>query len=315
MSIEYGVRIGDFRLEKQLGAGGMGIVYQALQLSLNRVVALKVLGGSLHRQEDIARFRREAQAVAKLNHPFIASVYFVGQDQYICYMAIEYIDGMPLRSLIDRLVARSDPASGIDSILEETEPAESAAESIRFDELEARNSQQPVPDPSRGGTVMIPTKDYRPQCTPEHVRRCCEIVRDVALALAHAHERGVIHRDIKPENLMIDRQGKPHIIDFGVARFYEDMTLTNTGALVGTPMYMSPEQITGRIKLDHRTDIFSLGLVLYEMLTLRRPISASTREGVLRQIATKEIEPITRENRVCPPVPGSGGSPSGCKRP
>src|SRR3954469_6622522 len=113
--------------------------------------------------------------------------------------------------------------------------------------------------------------------SPDYIRRCCEIVRDAALALAHAHERGVTHRDIKPENLLLDRQGLVHLIDFGLARFFEDVSLTNTGALVGTPMYMSPEQISGHIKIDHRTDVYSLGLVLYELLILRRPMIAATR--------------------------------------
>ena len=95
----------------------------------------------------------------------------------------------------------------------------------------------------------------------------------------------------------MDRQGKVHLIDFGVARFFEDATLTNTGALVGTPMYMSPEQVTGRLEVDHRTDIYSLGLTLYELLTLQRPITAPTREGVLRQIVTKALLPVSWLNR------------------
>lgn len=100
-----------------------------------------------------------------------------------------------------------------------------------------------------------------------YIRGCCEIARDIALALAHAHENGVTHRDIKPENLLLARDGTIHVIDFGLARFVEDVTLTSTGALIGTPMYMSPEQVTGRLEVDHRTDIYSLGLVIYEMFS------------------------------------------------
>ena len=118
-----------------------------------------------------------------------------------------------------------------------------------------------------------------------------------ATALAHAHERGVIHRDLKPENLLLDRQGAVFVIDFGLARFFEDVTLTNTGALVGTPLYMSPEQVAGRVAVDHRTDIYSLGMVLYELLTMRRPITAPTREGVLRQVVTKALPPVSWLNR------------------
>ena len=123
---------------------------------------------------------------------------------------------------------------------------------------------------------------------------------EAALALAHAHERGVVHRDVKPENILLDRQGRVHLIDFGVARFFEDVSLTNTGALVGTPMYMSPEQVTGRLDLDHRTDVYSLGLVLSELLTLARPIAAPTREAVLRQIVTKAMPPASWRNPALP---------------
>ncbi len=130
-----------------------------------------------------------------------------------------------------------------------------------------------------------------------YIRRCCEFVRDAALALDHAHQQGVIHRDIKPENLMLDRKGTVRIIDFGVARFRDDVSLSQTGALVGTPMYMSPETITGRVNIDHRSDIFSLGVVLYEALTLRPPYSASTREGIFQKIVSQAMPPVSWRNR------------------
>src|SRR4029079_19317509 len=97
-----------------------------------------------------------------------------------------------------------------------------------------------------------------------HVRRCCEDGRDGGQALAHSHEQGVMHRDIKPDNLLLDRKGNVHLIDFGVARFFDDQAITYTGQLVGPPTYMSPDQVTGRGVVDSRTDIYSLGLVLYE---------------------------------------------------
>jgi hypothetical protein len=128
------------------------------------------------------------------------------------------------------------------------------------------------------------------------------VAREAALALEHAHERGVIHRDIKPGNILLDGRGRPYLIDFGLARFFEDVTLTNTGSLLGTPMYMSPEQVSGRIEVDHRTDVYSLGLVMYEMLTLRRPIESPTREGVLRQVVTKPLVPLSAQNRSVPAI-------------
>ena len=112
--LETGVEIGDFRIERRLGAGGMGIVYRARQVSLDRTVALKVLGAALSREADRMRFHREAQAIAKLHHPGIAGVYFIGQDRHVCYIAMEFIDGLSLREVIDRLAASHDPALTID---------------------------------------------------------------------------------------------------------------------------------------------------------------------------------------------------------
>jgi serine/threonine protein kinase len=300
--LETGVKIGDFRIESRLGAGGMGIVYRARQVSLDRMVALKVLGAALTREADRARFQREAQAVAKLNHPGIAGVYFIGQDRQVCYMAMEFIDGLTLREVIDRLAASHDAALTIDLALGEGYREGAEAREERFD--------RPTADYPGGAECPAEGEPAGPgSLTPEakqlivsrsHLRRCCEVAVEAALALAHAHERGVVHRDIKPENILIDRRGRVHLIDFGVARFFEDASLTNTGALVGTPMYMSPEQVTGHLALDHRTDIYSLGMVLYELLTLARPIAAPTREGVLRQIVTKAMSPASWHNPSLP---------------
>jgi serine/threonine protein kinase len=298
MDLDVGVRIGDFEIEGQVGAGGMGIVYRARQLSLNRVVALKILGPALNSEEGKARFRREAQAVAKLNHSGIASIYFIGQDQQACFLAMEYIAGVSLRQVMDRLIAEKNSWLTMESVVRELTPSNSASASVieRFDEATAAYDSHPESDAPetqgerRNGSISLVVR------SPAYILRCCEIAHDVAQALAHAHERGVIHRDIKPENLLLDGAGKVHVIDFGLARFYEDMTLTNTGALVGTPMYMSPEQVSGRLELDHRTDVYSLGLVVYEMLTLRRPIEAASREGVLRQVMTKSRPPLSRKN-------------------
>ena len=111
----------------------------------------------------------------------------------------------------------------------------------------------------------------------------------------------MVHRDVKPENLLLDRSGKVRLIDFGVARFFEDVTITSTGQIIGTPTYMSPEQVTGRLEVDHRTDVYSLGLVLFEMLTLGRAIDAPTREGVLRHVVTKALPPVAGLNKTVSP--------------
>src|SRR6516162_1513937 len=131
--LETGVKIGDFRIETCLGAGGMGIVYRARQVSLDRVVALKVLGAALIREADRARFQREAQAVAKLNHPGIADVYFIGQDRQVCYMAMEFIDGLTLRNVINRLAASHDAALTIDLALGQGYREKTEVREERFD--------------------------------------------------------------------------------------------------------------------------------------------------------------------------------------
>lgn len=289
------VCIGDFVIEHRLGSGGMGVVYKAHQVSLGRPVALKVLGDALNRPDDIARFRREAQAVARLDHPHIARVHFVGQDEQLCYMALEFVDGASLRRVIDAL--DRDPGLTIDTALESLASAEDAAPVVRFD-APTVTVPSPLDDPAkRASTGPTPRTS-----SVDHVRRCVEIVRDTALALAHAHERGVVHRDVKPENLLLDRSGNVRLIDFGVARFFEDVTITNTGQIVGTPTYMSPEQVTGRLEVDHRTDVYSLGLVLFELLTLGRAVDAPTREGVLRHVVTKALPPVSGLNRTVSPA-------------
>jgi serine/threonine protein kinase len=300
--LEAGVQIGDFRIERRLGAGGMGIVYQARQLSLDRPVALKVLGQALTQRADVSRFQREAQAAARLKHPAIAQVYFIGQDKHLCYLAMELIEGISLRQLLDRLGRASSAAATIDAVVKQELAEDANATPLRFD--------APTEDAAAGTVDVAATASINPylspaacelRSSPAYVRRVAEVVRDGARALAHAHEQGVVHRDIKPDNLLLDRGGQVHIIDFGVARFFDDQAVTYTGQLVGTPLYMSPEQVTGRGGIDARTDIYSLGLVLYELLALRPPIEASNREHLLRTIVTKPLPPVSWRNSAVPP--------------
>jgi serine/threonine protein kinase len=309
-SLEEGVQIGDFRIERRLGAGGMGIVYQARQLSLNRLVALKVLGQALTRDTDVTRFQREAQAAARLRHPAIAQVYFIGQDRHLCYLAMELIEGISLRRVLDRLGTITTHDTGLDSVVHEDLSAQPEAQPVRFDEPTIGHEPAPNSDATIARENVPPREEPNPYLSPlarelrtssVHVRRCCEVARDAAKALAHAHEQGVVHRDIKPDNLLLDRQGQVHLIDFGVARFFDDQSVTYTGQLVGTPLYMSPEQVTGRGVIDARTDIYSLGLVLYELLTLRTSVEATNRENLLRTIVTKPLVPVSWRNSAVPP--------------
>jgi hypothetical protein len=213
---------------------------------------------------------------------------------------MEYVDGASLRDVLKVLLTSCQSDQSVDAAVRAIQFRSDEASEVRFDQITDACTPEPqtVARPVDSGILTPEAQNLI--TSPDHIRRCCEIVRDVALALAHAHERGVIHRDLKPENLLLDRQERVHVIDFGLARFFEDMTLTNSGALVGTPLYMSPEQVSGRVRVDHRTDIYSLGIVLYELLTLQRPISAPTRERVLRQVVTKALPPVSRLNRSIP---------------
>jgi len=291
------VQIGDFRIQERLGAGGMGIVYRALQISLNRPVALKVLGSALSRKEDLLRFQREAQAAARLKHPGIASVYFIGQDHQLCYMVMELIEGLSLRQVLEGLKHLRHPGTGPDALVSERGTGEEPAPTVRFDDP----TGAPIPREAAGpGEESLTGASRKLRSSAGYIGRCCEIVRDAARALHHAHQNGVVHRDIKPENLILGEDGQVHIIDFGIARFFEDAELTGSGQLVGTPLYMSPEQVSGRVQVTHLSDIYSLGLVLYELLTLRPPFRAPNREALLRQVVTKATPPITWRNRAIP---------------
>ena len=295
-ALEADVRVDDFRIERRLGAGGMGVVYQARQISLDRVVALKVIGDALNRPDDIARFRREAQAVAKLDHPHIAGVYYVGQDRALCYMAMEYVDGASLRRVLN--VLELDPAATIASALEGLAAGEAEAPPLRFDDptvtFDAAIHEPSGPAWSGPGPRPVAT-------TSEHIRRSVEIARDAALALSHAHGRGVTHRDVKPENLLLDRDGNVRLIDFGLARFFEDATITSTGQIVGTPTVYEPRAgdrpARGRPPDRH---LLARPGPLRDAHPRPDPSPRRPAEGVLRHVVTKALPPVVAMNRLVP---------------
>ena len=238
--LQLGDVIGGFKLEKELGRGGMGVVFKAHELSLNRKIALKVLASRLSSNDEfIQRFKREAQVIAALKHPNIVSVLSYGEDQGLHYFAMEYVSGKDLGEiLLEKRV-------------------------IPFDEALA-------------------------------------IVRQVADALAEAGAKGVVHRDIKPSNIMIDDLGAAFVTDFGVAHFAEaSEKLTQTGLFLGTPEYASPEQATGR-PLDVRSDIYSLGAVLYRMVSGQTPVSGESPLAVVAKITTEPVTPISQVNPLVP---------------
>ena len=217
--------LGRFEVLAEIGRGAMGIVYKAKDPMLERTVAIKTINMAMDRdgaEMYEKRFYQEARAAGGLNHPNIVTVYDIGKTETECYMAMEYIEGAELRSL------------------------------------------------------LLPGK-------PLPVARALSIAAQVAEGLAYAHERGVVHRDIKPANIMVPDSGAVKITDFGIARMRTSSVQTQTGMMMGSPKYMSPEQVIGK-RADHRADIFSLGVILYEMLTGAAPFTGESVNAVMYQI-------------------------------
>jgi serine/threonine protein kinase len=288
MSTAVPRRLGDFEIVRELGRGGMGVVYEAVQVSLNRKVALKVLAGGLGLTPTaVQRFRREAEAAARLHHTNIVPVYATGEADGTHFYAMELIDGPSLDHVLRQLrdAGRPSPAP--------TKRPET--DSAVPPELAATGAYVPESGPA---TTLCTTSLHS---GGDYFDTVARLVADVADALDHAHRNGVIHRDVKPSNLLLASAGRLSVNDFGLARLLEQPGMTMTGEFVGTPAYMSPEQITaGRVPLDHRTDVYSLGATLYELLTLSPPFSGQTREQVLGQIVQKEPRAPRRIDRRVP---------------
>lgn len=230
-----GKSFGPYRVLDKIGEGGMAVVYRAYQESLGRYAAIKVLRAELARDEEfVARFRREALAVAQLNHPNILNVYDAGVANGVYYMAMGFMDGGSLKDLI---------------------------------------AQGPV-DPAYAASIGAQLAD----------------------ALDYAHKQGIVHRDVKPSNVLMTRDGRPMLTDFGIAKaLYESAALTRTGISIGTPEYMAPEQIQGQ-PVDGRTDIYALGIVLYEMVTGWAPFSTPTPVATLYKQVNEPPPPLHQVN-------------------
>lgn len=232
--------LGQFHITRELGRGGMAVVYEAYQPALQRHVALKVLSPQLANDQAFTqRFRQEAIAAAKLRHPNIITIYDVGQSGELNYIVMERLDGHPLASL---------------------------------------TRQGPMP-PAQVGAI----------------------VTQIAQALDYAHQRGFIHRDIKPSNIMLDSNGHATLMDFGIAKALTGARLTQTGMVIGTPEYMSPEQVAGE-DIDGRTDVYSLGIVAYEMLTGQVPFSGTTASVLYKQANVPPPSPRSHLPSLSPAV-------------
>jgi len=267
--------LGDFRIMREVGRGGMGVVYEAEQISLRRRVALKILPfAAMMDPRHLQRFYNEARAAACLDHPHIVKVHAVGCERGVHYFAMKFIEGQSLAELI----------------AEQKHNSASGACQRPGDDL------QGVDTPHSPCAATQPIAIAPTQASPRDaaiVRRIAEWGIQAAEALEHAHSMGIVHRDIKPANLMIDAHGMLWITDFGLARTTTDAGLTMTGDMVGTLRYMSPEQASAKHGLvDHRTDVYSLGLTLYELLTLRPAIDGKDREEILIAITRDEPRPL-----------------------
>jgi serine/threonine protein kinase/tetratricopeptide (TPR) repeat protein len=254
--------LGDFRLIREVGRGGMGIVYEAEQISLGRRVALKVLPfAATMDPRHLQRFQNEARAAASLEHPHIVPVYGVGCERGVHYYAMKYIEGQSLADVINEVRKAKDshhPGT------ENTEKKQNTKISSSLCSL------------CLGGS-----KDF--------FKSVAELGIQAAEALEHAHSLGIVHRDIKPANLMIDSHGALWVTDFGLARTAADAGLTMTGDVLGTLRYMSPEQALAKHGLvDHRTDVYSLGVTLYELLTGTPAVAGKDREQILNAITLEE---------------------------
>jgi eukaryotic-like serine/threonine-protein kinase len=265
---------GEFHIVREIGRGGMGIVYEAEQQSLNRHVALKVLPfAAAFDARQLQRFRNEAQAAAQLHHANIVPVFAVGSDRGVHYYAMQLIDGQSLAAVIAGLRAQQGrrPATPADE-----RPAELSGSG-----------------PANAVGLLVQGRRY--------FEAAARLGRSAAQALEHAHQVGIIHRDIKPANLLLDGRGTLWVTDFGLAQFQNDRGLTLTGELIGTLRYMSPEQALARRGLvDHRTDVYSLGATLYELLTLEPAFDGQDRQQLLRQIAVTEPRPPRAVNPALP---------------
>ena len=276
-SLECNQHLGDYLIHRQIGRGGMGIVYEAEQMSLRRRVALKVLPfAAVLDDRQRKRFQNEAQAAALLRHPNIVGVLAVGCERGVHYYAMDLIQGQSLAEVIAQ--ARHGEVKATDH--KAGEDPETDTKHGEFDSSHSATDTAPV--------AVVFTEHS--SGSRDFYRSAARLVVQAAEGLDYAHQEGVIHRDIKPSNLLLDENGKLWIADFGLAHVQSDQGLTMTGDVLGTLRYMSPEQASGvRSTIDHRTDIYSLGVTLYELLTLRPAFGGDDRQKLLREIG--EVEP------------------------
>jgi serine/threonine protein kinase/Flp pilus assembly protein TadD len=299
-------RLGDFRILREVGRGGMGIVYEAEQESLGRRVALKVLGAhGLRNPKQLLRFHREARAAARLHHTNIVPVFGVGEYKDQHYYVMQFIPGLGLDAVLEEIKRLRDarpvgsgpaPLSGAGA-----PSAAEVARSLLTGQFAAAPTQeteaeQPAPDqvPASAAAAAPPSVVLPGQAGPSsatdssgrYARSVALVGEQVAEALEYAHRQGILHRDIKPSNLLLDGQRRVWVADFGLAKAADSDDLTHTGDIVGTVRYMAPERFEGRC--DARSDVYALGLTLYELLARRPAFDRADRAGLIWQVTHEE---------------------------
>lgn len=289
------VQLGDFEILEEIGRGGMGVVYRARQISLKRIVALKVLPPAfVHSDRSIVRFQKEAQAAARLHHTNIVPVYAQGYERGHFFYAMELIVGQALSAVL-----RHSP-------IKLRLSGDESGEATRVWTPESATAAAAHPHEAPAGTVHdLPVSApaaLRGSRRTRDYKRIARLIAEVADGLHHAHEAGIIHRDIKPQNLLLGDDDHLHITDFGLARLLDEPGVTMSFENVGTPAYMSPEQVSSdKRPVDGRSDVFSLGVTLYELLTRQRPFSGQSVNQVIHAILHRDPVPPRKLDATIPP--------------
>tara|TARA_R110002095_G_scaffold127578_2_gene110639 strand:+ start:3678 stop:6593 length:2916 start_codon:yes stop_codon:yes gene_type:complete len=281
-------QLGDFKIVREIGRGGMGVVYEAVQESLNRRVALKLLPRhSLLEEKQLKRFRREAELTASLHHTNIVPVFGVGENAGFHYYVMQLIDGIGLDELAQKIVV-----TAADSSLKKYKTANASATLTGSDTAPGSNTgsgREPLKEPAEKRADGTEFDQY-----VDSPARIAALGVQAAHALQYAHDRGILHRDIKPGNLLLDRDGLLCITDFGLARVAEQSDLSKSTDMVGTLGYMAPEMF--REETCSQSDIYGLGITLYELLTRRSAIVRTNRHEMIEQITHGSIIPPRRLN-------------------
>ncbi|MEM6470227.1 MAG: serine/threonine-protein kinase [Planctomycetota bacterium] len=275
-----GDQLGDYTLIREIGRGGMAVVFEAVHSQLRRRVSLKILAGHLRDEVFVQRFEREARAAANLHHTHIIPVYEIGETDGIHYIAMQYIQGQSLDRALRAWCRPGTSNSG---------PGQASTENAVEANVETTASQSE----SDGGVVAAGTvpDNFASSLNPSdgnYFRAVARIGKQAADALEHAHQQGILHRDIKPSNLLIDENDNVWVADFGLAKLDDD-DLTQTGDVLGTLRYMAAERFAGQC--DARSDVYGLGITLYELLTLRPAFDQADRLQLMKQVSEEDPKP------------------------